>query len=204
MASRSKDLTTPLARAAFLNVLKPRTQDDGKQSYGATLLFPKSTDISVLKDAALVAMKEEWGDKSVEWFKNGLIKNPFLDGDGPQGLNKKTGERYSGFEGCTFIRTSATLAYPPMVFDKNVKPIIHPDGIYSGCYVYAVVHCFTWEHPSNGKGLTFGLNMIQFAKDGDRFSGGGADPNAHFTKIEDEGAAPESTKTGAGAAGLFG
>jgi len=50
--------------------------------------------------------------------------------------------------------------------------------------------------------VSIGLNMVQFAKDGERLGGdGGASPDAFFQGAK---GAPESTKTsGAGAADLF-
>ena len=76
--------------------------------------------------------------------------------------------------------------------------------MYSGCYVYAVVNAFTWENKEKGKGISFGLSMAQFVKDGENLGGGGADPEEFFEVIPDTGDAPASTKSGAGAGGLFG
>ncbi len=56
-----------------------------------------------------------------------------------------------------------------------------------------------------GKGLTFGVDMLQFKDAGDRLGGGGGvDVEKWAEVIPDEGAAPASTKGGAGAGGLFG
>lgn len=199
--ARSENIKTPLARLSFPNLLKPRKRDDGSEQYGCTLLFPKSTDLSELKAAAAECAIKEWGDKATQLVKDGVIKTPFLDGDGPQAVSKKTGQRHGGHEGQTFIRVSSTQK--PKVVDKRVLPITDEDDIYPGCYVYAVINAYAWEHPTNGRGVSFGLQMVQFAKDGDRLGGGGADPDKFFDKIEDEGAAPAETKTGAGAAGMF-
>lgn len=203
--ARSEDLKTPLARLAFTQSLfKPQERDNSKKQFGCTLLFPKSEDLSALQNAALKAATEEWGNKAVQWIKDGIIHSPFLDGDGPQGSNKKTGERHAGFAGHRFIRVISGEAYPPKLFNKAVRPISSQEELYSGCYGFAVVNAFTWENKEKGKGISFGVSMIQVAKDGEKLGGGGANPDQFFTNIEDEGEAPVETKDGKGAAGLFG
>jgi hypothetical protein len=205
--ARSKDIKTPLGRFAYTQTLfKARASEEGSTpKFGCTILFPKNLDISKLKDAAAQAAIDEWGDKAKDMLKNGLIKSPFLDGDGPQGLSKKTGERLPGFEDHIFIRVTATLDYPPKVVAKDPHiPLTSANEFYSGCYGYAVVNAFTWDNKKNGKGITFGVSMVQFAKDGDKLGGGGpGDPTKMFDTIEDEGDAPAATKSGAGAAALF-
>jgi hypothetical protein len=203
--ARSEDLKTPLARLSFPNLLKPQvsTNDAGQkvEKYNCVLLFPKTTDIGALKQAAAKAIEEAWGDKGLQMLKSGLIKSPFLDGDGPQGLSKKSGERHAGYEGTTFIRCATTLK--PKVVDKKVQPVISEDEVYAGCYVYAVINAYTWDNPKNGKGVSFGVNMVQVAKDGERLGGGGLDPSAHFEAIPEDNA-PAGGSAVNSAADMFG
>lgn len=201
--ARSTDLKTPLVRLAFMNLLKPRKSDfEGKpDSYQATLLIPKTEDITALKNAAAQAAIEEWGDKAKEFWANGLIKTPFLDGDGPQALNKTTGKRNAGHEGHVFIRAGATLDYPPKLFDAKVQPVVSPDEIYSGCYGYAVIHFFTWDNPKNGKGVSAGITMFQKVKDGEKFGVAERPATDFFETVGDTGGEPSKVADGAG--GLF-
>lgn len=207
--ARSEDVKTPLAIASFTaDLFKPRERDNGAKGFGCTLLFPKTTSIAELENVALAAAKEEWGDKAVQWIKDGVIKTPFLDGDGPQGVSKKTGERHAGYAGHRFIRCTSGEGYKPKVFDKRRNPVMDQDGCPSGSHVYAVVNAYTWENPQNGKGISFGISLVQVAKvaEGAEILGGagGPDPDKFFDKIDDEGDAPAETKGGAGAGGLFG
>lgn len=203
--ARSQDLKTPLARLAFSNGLfEPQKGDNGIEKWTCSLLFPKTADITALHNLALEAAKEEWGDKAVQMIKDGIIKSPFLDGDGKQGKSKKTGEAHNGFPGHTFIRCTSGKDYRPKLVNQKVLPITDKAELYSGCFVYAVVNAFTWENKENGKGITFGMSMLQKAKDGESLGGGGASPEEHFEAIPDEGDAPAETKSGAGAAALFG
>jgi hypothetical protein len=205
--ARSADVKSPLARLAFTDSLfKPQERDNGKKQWGCSLLFPKGTDLSALEGVAIAAAKEEWGDKAVQMLKDKLIHSPFLDGDGPQGKNKTTGEAHAGFPGHTFIRVISGEEYRPKLVNRQVLPIADKADCASGMQAYAVVNAFTWENKEKGKGISFGVSMIQVAKDdGTRLggTGGGGNPDQFFEKIADEGDAPASTKNGDGAAGLF-
>lgn len=199
----SKEVKTPLGCFAFTgDLFTAREQvDGGKKKFGCTILFPKTTDIKVLKDAAVAAMTEKWGDKAVQMFKDKLIRSPFLDGDGPEGMNKKSGERLQGFAGCTFIRVNSGEDYPPVVVGPDRKHLGGPAEFYSGVWGYAVVNAYAWEHPKNGRGVSFSISAAQKAKDGERLGGGGGvDVNSAFDVIEDSGDMPASS---GGAADLF-
>lgn len=213
--ARAKEIKTGLVRLSYVNDLfTPRSQEEGKSpKYGCTLLVPKSDT------ATLNAMQEniieacvgaQWGDaaKIREMIQNGIIRLPVLDGDGPQGINKKTSERREGYAGHFFVRTSSGQEYPPQVFDEYVQKIASGDAsrIKSGDFGYAVIQAYSWDHPKNGKGVTFGISGIQKVKSGDALGGSGGGNAEQFFKPEAVGgeSAPDETKGGAGAAGLFG
>lgn len=207
--ARSEDLKTSEAIIAFAhNLFEPQERDNGKKQFGCSLLFKKGTDISALQKLALDAVVAEWGDKAVQWIKDEVIKNPFLDGDGKQAVSKKTGVRHAGFAGHTFIRCISGEDYKPKVFDRKRNPVFDKADVPSGSRGFPVINAFTWENKENGKGISFGISMVQITKkaEGEEVLGGagGPDPDKFFEKIEDEGDAPASTKSGDGAAGLFG
>lgn len=214
MGSRSRDAKTALVRLSFTDSLfKPQKTQSGKEQYGCSIHYQKGQPLAAalmdktaitLQELALEAAKEEWGDKAVQMLKDGLIHNPFLDGDGPQGKNKKNGDPHKGFPGTVFIRCISGVDYPPKLVKKNGQVGATKDEIYSGVYGYAVVNAFTWENKEKGKGISFGISMVQCVKDGEKLGGGGgADVDAWAEAIPDEGEAPAETKGGAGAAGLF-
>lgn len=207
MTGRSENLLTPQGRLAFtVDLFKARKDEtSGRERYGCTILFPKGTNLSALEKAALDAARGEWGDKAEALIRSGTIKSPFLDGDGPQGVSKKTGERHAGFAGHTFVRITANVDHRPQVFDRRRNPVMDASDCPSGYYGAAVVHAYTWEHATNGRGITFGVSMVQVQKEGELLGGGGpGSPDQWFEQIEDAGSAPAETKTGKGAAGLFG
>lgn len=196
-----------LGRAAFAQGLHElQTSQSGKKQWAFTLLFPKSLDLTPLHELAANVAKEAWGDKAVQMIKDGLIKSPFLDGDGKQGKSKKTGETHAGFAGCTFIRCTSGEEYQPRLLNQKMLPITDKSELKSGDYVYAVLNAYTWEHPQNGKGITFGMSYVMKAKDGESLGGAGAPgkPEDHFEQIKDEGEVPAEAKNGGGAGNLFG
>lgn len=196
MTSRSPDFRSPLARLSRVNLYKPR-DNKGKLKYEANLIFPKDTDLTDIKEAVKAAAVAEWGDKAAESLKKGLIKIPVLDGDGPQGMSKKTEERYPELEGMYFIRCASN--HQPALFSRKMGQAQEGSDLYSGCYGYAVLHAYTWESAENGKGVSLGLSMVQMVKDGPKLGGAAADPSKFFEKIEDTGDATDTGDEGAGA-----
>lgn len=209
MTGRSEDFKAPLARLSYANLFKPRTRKNDKtgesrESYEANFVWPKTTDISALKAAVLAAAAQEWGEeKAKDLLKKELIKQPILDGDGKQGRSKE-GEQYKELAGCYFVRASTKIA--PALFSRKVTAANEKDDLYSGCYVYPVLHAYTWESAEQGKGVSIGMTMVQMAKDGDRLGGTGErDPSKFFEKIDtDEGdGSSGGDKPADGAGGLF-
>jgi hypothetical protein len=204
--ARSEDFKTPPCRLSFAQQLfKARAQKNGKPKYGCTLIFPKDVRAALEKHVGAVIL-EQWGDKGLERAKQGLIKSPFLAGDGKEARAKETGELHPGMgPDVFFIRVQANEDRPPVVRYKDPNIPATPDEVYSGCYGFAVINAFAWHNDENGDGVSFGIQYFQKTKDGERIGGSGqVDPEKWHEKIADEGDAPQETKQGAGAGGLFG
>jgi hypothetical protein len=182
----------------YLLTLKKTVNDDGsvKLGYEAALLYPKGppltgksangSQVDVAAECVRIAT-EHWGEKAAQMIKDELIKNPFKDGDGKDGLVKKTGERKVGYAGHKFIGVKAGKERPPTCYgatvgaDGKLVKLTDPAALYPGCYVHAVVNAFTWENDKGGRGISFGINLVQFAKDGERIGGGGGpNPDSFF------------------------
>ncbi|WP_439392594.1 ssDNA-binding protein [Bradyrhizobium sp. PMVTL-01] len=209
MGSRSEQFKTGLVRVAFVDGLFEVKEDDwGNKYWGCTILIPKSDSLAVYEKAALEAAAAEWGgaEKAMKMIKDKIIHSPFLDGDGPQGKSKATGEPHAGFPGHWFLRVKSGEAYRPVLVDQKKLPIVSKDKLWSGCFGYSVLHSFTWDNPKKGKGLTFGIDMLQLAKEGDRLGGGGGvDVDKWAETIADEGGTElVATLASKGAGGLFG
>jgi hypothetical protein len=164
-----RKVTTPKFRASFVWAFKPQPPMEGSQGepkYGVTMLFDatarKTPNYQAMKDLAVHAAKEKFGDKlkpdGKGWFHG--LRNPFRDGAEKPELD--------GYEGMTFA--SATSKMQPGIVDQNLQRIISEEDYYSGCFSRATVTAYGYDKAGN-KGVAFGLQNLQKVGDGDRFSG---------------------------------
>ena len=195
----------PLMRTSFArNMFQGRENDSGVEKFGVTLILPKAdaAGLRTLQEMVAEVVKGEWGEKGLERFKNGLIKNPILDGNGKEAHNKTSGELNAGMgPDVVFIRPTSNERVK--VFDANVLPILDADGCPSGSWGIPVLNAFAWHNAQNGDGVSFGISMFQVTKvaEGDDVLGGGgsANPDAFFETV----ATSSDGNASGGAAGLF-
>jgi len=198
---------SPLMRISYaFGLFKPQNDDKGNptEKYTTTLILPKSDEAGMKLLQGLVAevVMGQWGEKGVERFKKGLIKSPILDGASKSALDKE-GEHKPGMsDDVIFIRP---ITYrKPKVFNAQVMPASE-DEVKSGYWGYAALNALAWHNPSNGDGISFGIDMFQVVKvDEVLGGGGGADPDKFFEAVggssDDTGG---QTGGGKGASGLF-
>ena len=98
---RTEAVKGPLMRLSYAQSLrKGRANDAGVEKFGCTLIIPKADAEGLKKLQAMVAevVKGEWGEKGVERFKQGLIKNSDPAGDGKERgtRNRATSTRARG------------------------------------------------------------------------------------------------------------
>lgn len=176
---KRNDIITPKFRVSFEHLLVPdqKKKDDGtvKATYEVTMLFEKSADLKVLRDAANQALQEYFAKKGLDETKRkaflATMRSPFRDGDLMT---------YDGFPGHTFVRASSTTA--PGVVDKYVKKIINAAEVYSGMYAIAQIRAYVYENMGN-RGVTFELLNVQKVADGEKFAGRPSADTA-FTPLE--------------------
>jgi hypothetical protein len=202
--ARSEDFKTPPCRILYaFGLFKPRKGDNGRETYQSTLVFANEHRAALEKHVGKVIV-EQWGEKGLERAKQGLIKSPFLAGDGKEARDKTSGEIKAGYgPGLFFIRPWANVDHPPVVRwkDQHKAPTI--DEVYSGCRGFAVLSAFAWHNDQNGDGVSFNLSYFQKTGEDEKIGGGGGvDVDKFFEKIEDNGDAPDVGSGGAG--NLFG
>lgn len=198
----------PLMRVSYAQSLftgREQKKDDGstKIEFGATFILPKSDAAGVKFLQGLVAecVTGEWSEKGIERFKNGLIKNPILAGDGKEARHKETGEIHPGLgPDVVFIRAKSNQRVK--VFTPDVLPAEEAD-CPSGYWGYPVLNCYSWHNPKNGDGVSFGISMFQVVRADEVLGGSGsANPDDFFEKVS---TGPEDGAVGGGGAGdLFG
>jgi len=157
----SKQVVTPKARIAFPHLFEKEVFEEGKPIFSITFLFPKDTDMSGLKEAASIAVREKWGDKVPKGFKT-----PFKDGDAVD-ENGDLLYPYDGYEGCYILK--AVSEYEPSVVDEYTSPILDKEHIYGGCYGRGFLQAFTYDRKT-AKGVSFALIHFQKLEEGERFA----------------------------------
>jgi len=200
----SDKFKTPIGVLAFANTLfVPKSVvEGGPKKYGCTIIFDDSVDKTGFQKAVKQVADGAWGDKFEAKRKAGLIKMPFLAGDGPQAHNRGSGELYQGFgPGKFFIRPQSGEKQPPVI--RYLDPNIPADEmeIYSGCLGWAVLHAFSWSHPTGGEGISFSIDMFKKTSDGERLGGGGPVDPEKWWDGDVKAAAPKGN--GGGASNLF-
>lgn len=167
-------------RLAFPVLFQPKSVNgEGDPAFSATFLMPPDhAAVAQLKAAIEEVGSAKWGAKwaAVKKEITGKDRTCLHDGD--------TKADYAGFEGNLFV--SARNKSRPLVVDRDLTPLAEVDGRpYAGCYVNASVE--VWAQDNNfGKRINATLRGVQFVKDGDAFSGGGAASEDEFDSLEDE------------------
>lgn len=153
---------TPEFRVSYPHVFKAQAPKPGdKLKYSITMLFPKDSDLSGLKEAikqakiAAFGAKENWPDD---------LQSPVTDGDNPKHADKE------GYKGHWVIKASSNEDQKPGVVDENVEPILEQSKFYPGCYARAYVLATNWEYMGK-QGIMFILDHVQKMKDGKAFGG---------------------------------
>ena len=153
----AETLITPEFRGSFVTLVEPRPPAEGqKPVYSIVIVIPKTETafLERLEQAVEEAAKAKFGKVPPR------LKTTLRDGDD---------EDRPEFEGCVIF--NAKSANRPGVVDSDLQPILDPDELYSGAYYRASINPFAWDHPTGGKGVSFGLNNVMKTRDGEPFSG---------------------------------
>jgi hypothetical protein len=205
--ARSAEFKSPKARLSYAKDLFKASkvnEGDARESFRCTLIFDVRDRAELEKHVAEVIIAE-WGPKGIERAKAGLIRSPFLAGDGREARNKQSGDINPGLgPDKFFIRPSANADRPPFVIWKDPNKQETEATVYSGCFGKAILQAFAWSNSKSGDGVSFGISGFQKIAEGERLGGGPVDPSKFFETVEDQGDAPAETRNGAGAGGLFG
>ena len=184
----AENVTTPVFRSTFVALLKPsagKAKEDGtpgEMKYTLRAAFPPNTDLKVLKEAARLAMVEEWGDKLPKVFRS-----PF----------RTYGELDKDFEGIgddwILITFSTNAKRKPgvvngLIRDTEGRPtdIIDEDEVYSGAWFKAVVRAKAYGMAGN-KGVSFYLQHAMKVKDDKPLGSSRIPASMAFEAVEAEG-----------------
>lgn len=172
----AKDYRTCPVRLSFPHIFeRGKPVEAGKTGvYGASLLFPKGADISLLRTAAAETAVAKWPKAGTP--EGPKLKNPFLD----QGASVK----YGGFEeGAVYLRANA-YENAPWVVDARQQIVTDPKLVYPGVWALAFINPGVYDKGVN-KGVSFFLNgLMLIADDKELGSGSGRPTPMHFGGVQ--------------------
>ena len=182
-SSKNTKLITPLAILSYPHLDKPQPSDDGKPpKYSAALIImpevledpAERAKFDAIQQALIKAGTAKWGEKfeamaKGDGFKKGLRRD----------AEAKWGSRFAG----AIYFNARSVNQPGLVYShEDMSVPARPDGsrpparvpqekikeqFYPGSYVRASVSAFAFDN-KGGKGVSLGLNNMQWVKDGQR------------------------------------
>ena len=185
--ANSGTFATPEGQLSFCDSLfEKRSMDGVKFNYGCTIIYDNKHR-EFFMDIIRKVIGQKWGEKGQRDFDKGLIKNPILEGDGPQAHSKQSGELWGGMgKGKFFIRPTAQEDAQPQVFYRSKHVQASREEIYAGCWGKGILNAYTYENPSGGRGVSFGIRAFQKFRDGEPLGGRQPfDPDKWIVDIED-------------------
>jgi hypothetical protein len=164
-------------RLSFPKIFTAEGFEGGAPAFSLTAIFPKDhPDLAKWEAAVDQVGSDKWAAKWPEMKKllTQQDKLPIHDG-----LNKA---HLDGYEGNLFI--SARSPQRPVVVDVDRTPLTEADGKpYAGCYCNVSVEFWAQDN-KYGKRINTKLRGVQFARDGESFSGGGAMNDEEFDVLD--------------------
>jgi hypothetical protein len=208
-------LKSPIGIVSYPMLIKPRAALPGSSSgpkFDMNLIIDPA-EVGEIWETIVKVARLAFGDMADTMLQDGRLKNPLKNG------NTQTRKRADGqpeqdplYAGKWFITPRGEKQ--PLILGADGATVISPEAIYSGCYARALVSVFAFPKPGKSvpnKGVSLGLEAIQFIRDGQRIGGGpltaetaaaafGAAPGAAAPAPAGYGAAPGVAPAGYGAA----
>ena len=177
LANPMKVITGKDTRWSYANVWEAKSINGGTPKFSVSLIVPKSDKVTVEKIKAAIQAAYEEGQAKLKGNGRSVppltaIKTPLRDGD----TERPDDPAYAG---CWFI--SAKSDKKPDVVDQNADPM-DSALLYSGCYARVAMNFYAYNTNGN-RGITAGLNGIQFVRDGEPL-GSHFDAQKEFGAIE--------------------
>jgi len=152
---------TGKVRFSYANIWEPKSINGGDEKYSVSLIIPKSETNTIAEIKAAIEAAKQEGKAKFGGKVPASLKLPLRDGD----IDRPDDEAYIN---CYFV--NANSKDRPQVVDKNVKPILDQDEVYSGCYGRASITFYAFNQNGN-KGVACGLQNLQKLSEGEPLSG---------------------------------
>lgn len=174
--SEDRTIVVMSGRVDFPSIFSPAVfqgDDPARRKYQLTLVVDKEDEASIKK------LKQMMAEAAKAKFNGKIPKNlvsPLKDGDDE--------DARADYAGCYYFKAKTTRA-PGVVGPDNARMDEESCPISSGDNIRISCHSYAYDH-SGSKGVSIGLDNIQFVSKGEQFSGGGggsSDPCSDFEPI---------------------
>jgi hypothetical protein len=152
---------TGKVRLSYANIWEPKSINGGDEKYSVSLIIPKSDVKTIDEIKTIIEHAKQEGKAKFGGKIPANLKLPLRDGD----VERPDDEAYKN---SYFV--NANSKDRPQVVDKNIKPILDQNEVYSGCYGRASITFYAFNQNGN-KGIACGLQNIQKLSDGEPLSG---------------------------------
>lgn len=175
-------VTLSNVRLSFPHLFVPQKSTDGNsENYNCTAIIePGSANAKALAKAVEQVASDKWGAKADSILTELRKKDKVCYRESEK--TNQSGDVYAGFEDMHWLSCSDKVR--PTVIDRDKSPLTAADGKpYGGCYVNLIVDVWPQDN-QHGKRINASLKGVQFVKDGDAFSGGGAASVDEFDVVD--------------------
>lgn len=172
--NRTKVITGK-ARFSYFNGWEPKSINGGDEKYSVSLIIPKSDEKTINAIKAAIEVAKQEGKAKLGGKIPSNLKTPLRDGD----VDRSEDEAYKD---SYFI--NANSKDKPQIVDRNVRPILDINEVYSGCYGRASITFYAFNSNGN-KGIACGLGNLQKLSDGEPLSGRSRAED-EFSSFEDD------------------
>lgn len=177
------NVITPKAKISYPYLLEPNPRaktHDGKSKYTTSILIPPGADITLLKQAAEKAAREEFGERLEGLISSGKFKSPFLDAYAKSKTEKNPGgDEWA--KGWVLIRSSSIQK--PGVVDHMNNNVDDASQIYPGRWACISLRPFTYSTDGN-IGVSFGLQNVQLLDHDDPIAGTAVRAENEFEQVD--------------------
>jgi len=157
----STKVITGITRFSYANVHEPKSVNGGDPKYSVSLIIPKTDTKTIEAIKAAIESAKQDGKAKFGGKIPANLKTPLRDGD----VDRPDDEAYKN---SYFV--NANSKDKPGLVDKNVRPILDADEVYSGCYGKASITFYAFNTNGN-RGVACSLGNLQKIKDGEPLSG---------------------------------
>lgn len=174
-------------RLSFPALARPEApKGTDNKRYSATILIDKgSADDKKIREAMKEVAMEKWGDKFTDKLWQRITTDSklcfYTDGDLKD---------YPSHNGKMAAAAHSKITSRPSCFNQRREKLDTEEIeqlFYPGCYVYAVISIWAQDN-QHGKGIRASLSGIQFAKNGESFTGSKVSDGSEFDVIEEDAA----------------